>query len=57
MDNYTAAGLAEGFMEADSEYQVVEAWQFLIDSGLVWSLQGSFGRTARNLIEAGICSE
>jgi hypothetical protein len=31
----------------------VEAWQFLLDTGLVWSLQGWFGRTAVSMIEAG----
>ena len=56
MDNFTAIGLAEGFIEADSEEQVIEVWQFLIDTGLAWSLQGFFGRAARSLIEKGICT-
>lgn len=55
MDNYTATGLAEGFIEAESEEQVIEAWQHLIDTGLCWRLQGFFGRTAARLIEDGIC--
>lgn len=55
MDNYTATGLAEGFIEAESEDQVIEAWQHLIDTGMCWQLQGWFGRTARDLIESGIC--
>ena len=55
MDNYTAVAIAEGFEEAESEEQVIEAWQYLIDSGLAWSLQGWFGRTATDLIESGIC--
>jgi hypothetical protein len=57
MDNYTATGLAEGFIEADSEEQVIEAWQHLIDTGLAWQLQGWFGRTAMHLIESGVCTE
>jgi hypothetical protein len=56
MDAYTATGLAEGFIEADSEEEVFAAWQYLIDTGLAWSLQGWFGRTARDLIANGICS-
>lgn len=55
MDNYTAVGIAEGFIEAESEEQQVAAWQHLIDTGLAWSLQGFFGRTASSLIEAGVC--
>lgn len=55
LDTYTATGLAEGFIEAESEEQVIEAWQHLIDTGFVWQLQGWFGRTARDLIESGIC--
>lgn len=54
MDNYTATGLAEGFIEAESEEQVVEAWQYLHDTGLAYQLQGWFGRTAQSLLEQGI---
>lgn len=55
LSNYEATGIAEGFIEAESEEQVVEAWQHLIDTGLAWQLQGWFGRTAHALIEQGIC--
>lgn len=57
MDSYTAVGIAEGFIESESEEQTIEAWQTLINTGLAWSLQGWFGRTARNLIDNGICTE
>ena len=33
--------------------EVVEFFQGLVDSGLAWQLQGSYGRTARALIDAG----
>ena len=56
MDSFTATGIAEGFIEADSEDQVIEAWQTLINTGLAWQLQGWFGRTAHRLIEDGICT-
>jgi len=51
-----AIGIAEGFIEAENEAQYIDAWQFLIDTGLCWSLQGWFGRTAVQMIEAGICT-
>lgn len=38
-----------------SEEQITEGFQHLIDSGLVWSRQGSYGRAARRLIDAGYC--
>ena len=53
MNALEAFGIAEGFVETDSEEKYVEAWQYLLDTGLVWSLQGWFGRTAVAMIEAG----
>lgn len=29
------------------------AWQYLYDIGIVWELQGWYGRTAINLLESG----
>ncbi len=54
MDNYTAMGLAEGFIETQNENQIIEAWQHLVDTGVVWSLQGWYGRNAMRLIENGV---
>ena len=54
MDSFTATGIAEGFIEADSEEQVIDAWQTLVDTGLAWQLQGWFGRTAQQLINQGL---
>lgn len=38
--------------ELDRE-AVVEGFQALVDSGLAWQLQGSYGRTAAALIRSG----
>ena len=54
MDNFTATGLAEGWIAPHSEEQWLDAWQHLVNTGLAWQLQGSFGRTAEALIEQGV---
>ena len=37
--------------------EIVSFFQELIDSGLCWTLQGHYGRMAKNLIEDGLCNE
>lgn len=54
MDLFTATMIAEGVEDADEDLQI-EAWQHLIDTGVVWQLQGFFGRQAAMLIETGVC--
>ena len=53
MDNYEAVGLAEGFIEGTEE-EVINAYQYLVNTGLAWKLQGWFERVATDLIEQGI---
>ena len=36
--------------------EIVELFQELIDTGLVWSLQGCYGRAAERLIRAKFCT-
>ena len=55
MSNLEAIDIAEGYTEADNEEQYIAAWQQLIDTGLAWSLQGWFGRTAMAMIDDGTC--
>ena len=56
MSDYKAVGLAEGFIEAESEEQIIDAWQHLHDTGLAYKLQGWFGRNAQRLLKQGIIS-
>jgi hypothetical protein len=55
--SYMATAYAEGFEEAPCEEAVIEAWQYLVDTKLVWQLQGWFGRTASALIEEGVITK
>ncbi len=42
------------FEQGDLDHdEVVELFQQLVDNGMAWTLQGSYGRFAMNLIEAG----
>ena len=54
MDSYRATGLAEGWIPTDDEDKIIEAWQYLHDTGLAYQLQGWFGRTAQDLLNNGI---
>lgn len=57
IDIVQAVFLCEGVEQAESEEHLIAAWQVLIDTGYAWSLQGSFGRTAQQLIDLGICTD
>lgn len=54
MNTFTAVMIAEGAQDAESEEQYLQAWQTLVDTGLAWTLQGFFGRTAARMIEEGL---
>mgnify|MGYP003115177571 FL=1 len=52
-DLVTAIQVVEGSFPSNEEEQL-DAWQLLIDSGIVWQLQGTYARGAMSLIEKGL---
>ena len=55
-DEFDVCGFVMAFEAGElDEGDIVEGFQYLIDTGLVWSLQGSYGRAAKRLIENGVC--
>lgn len=54
LDSFNAVGIAEGFVESESDDEKQAAWQYLHDTRIAYSLQGWFGRTCVSLIEEGI---
>jgi len=59
MTPYLATAIAEGFCEGENatREEQIEAWQYLHDTRLAYSLQGWFGRTAQSLIEEEIINK
>jgi hypothetical protein len=57
MNNYEAIGITLGFMQVDTHKQELEAWQTLVDTGLVWQLSSKYIKTAKRLIKGGFIKE
>lgn len=56
--SFDVVGFIIAFEGGDiSEPEIVEGFQHMINSGIVWTLQGFYGRTATALIEQGFCKE
>ena len=53
MNNYEAIGITLGFIEVDTIEEDAEAWQTLVNTGLVWQLSSKYIKTAKRLIEIG----
>ena len=50
---FNAVMIAEGEREPTPDMSFVQAWQYLVDTGEVWKLQGWFGRAAFRMISQG----
>jgi hypothetical protein len=54
MSPYDAVMIAEDSGGAADTPEQIEAWQYLVSSGMAWTLQGWFGRRAADLIAEGV---
>lgn len=54
-DPLDAVMILEGGDDCANQEMFVAAAQYLIDTRLVYSLQGSYGRLAQSFIEQGVC--
>lgn len=59
MNTDKAIQIAEGFGEGESatEKEKIEAWCYLIKTGICWQLNMWYGRTAKDYINNGIINE
>jgi hypothetical protein len=51
--NVTLAIMKYEMGEMETPEEIIELFQYLVNTGMAWSLQGHYGRTASVLIEAG----
>ena len=55
LTSYNACAIAEGFDGLEhTKTEILTAWQWLVDTGQCWRLQGWYGQTAVSLIEEGL---
>jgi hypothetical protein len=56
MDNQmnVMSGILDYEMGILEDEDVITLFQHLVDTGMAWQLQGSYGRTAQHMIDAGI---
>jgi len=55
MTFYEARDIAEGLIEYDDVRIIVGAWQFLIDNQHIGRMDDWFKKSARELVDMGIC--
>lgn len=56
MEKYDVAGAIIAFESdlMDDADDVITLFQHLVDTGLAWQLQGSYGRLAESMIDNGV---
>ena len=54
MNPMTALDLVQGRADEHGDMTVLNAWQYLVDTGLAWTLEGAIGRQAASLIDLGL---
>lgn len=58
MDNFDLTTWIMRFENSElDEEEIISGFQHLIDTGIVWQLQGSYGRVAADLINSGYCTQ
>ena len=54
LSNIDAINIIEGITQVESDQEALEAWQQVVNEGLVQHLQGSYQAAAAALIHAGM---
>ena len=57
MDIFKAIQLAEGVIESDNADDYKEAWQLLVDTGVIYDLGDEYIKNAKYLIKEGLIKE
>jgi hypothetical protein len=55
MNVQLAIDISMQLVPADHEEEI-EAWQYLIDTGMAWKFKGWYERKAKRLIDEGVCT-
>lgn len=54
VDTLQAVLICEGVQMPQDEQEYIEAWQCLVDTGIVWQMQGWYQREATAMLNKGI---